>query len=52
MEALFQLLRESETEQVVLPTAWEQELDRRDAALDAGEMELSTFEEVKKRIAL
>ncbi len=50
MEALLQLLRESETEHVVLPAAWEQELDRRDAALDAGEMELSTWEEVRERI--
>ena len=48
MEALLQLLRESE--HVVLPAAWEQELDRRDAALDAGEMELSTWEEVRERI--
>jgi putative addiction module component (TIGR02574 family) len=48
MEVLLQLLRERE--KLVLSAAWEQELDRRDAALDAGEMELRTWEEVKARI--
>ncbi len=50
MEVLLQLLRESETESIRLPIAWEEELDRRDAALEAGEMPLSTFEEVRQRI--
>ena len=50
MEVLLQLLRESETESIRLPIAWEEELDRRDAALEAGEMPLYPFEEVKQRI--
>jgi len=50
VELIVRMLRESEGEEVQLSPEWEAELDKRDALLDADNMPLYSFEEVKNRI--
>ena len=50
MEVIVRLLREEEAGQTTISDAWEEELNRRDALLDQGEMDLVQWEDVKRKI--